>query len=129
MTGLLVWRWCQVAPPACPWGRSEGNLDRYHNNVHRDTAGALGPEVELDALSRSVTSVPDDLAKQYRAALDRIAMALNGWEPPGKPPSRRPRGWNLVSASCLCPRNIRIAGSTLAVGEIIRSVCGQPFMP
>lgn len=105
---------------------------RYHNQRFAEIATELGLSV-ADAGTRgwAITALRDEeAAEEYERELHALAAALTDYRAaapdrsskPTAPPSR-------IVAACGCPRRIRIAHGTLAIGPIVCGVCGQDFTP
>jgi hypothetical protein len=109
-----------------------GKPQRYHNSHYRDEAQRLGLSVDWTkhGIGFSDTSVPDHTADYYGPAIAQLAAALDHWQAPQR---ARSESYNGVTATCGCPRTIRLrsqhGAEELADKPIICTACGKPFMP
>ncbi len=106
---------------------------RYHNKHYKNLAEELGITVEFDkTIGWSATTVPDPTAAAYADQLLALADAMTLWRldepfPDGTTTPRR--STNLIAATCLCDRRIRVAASTLAGAPITCAACDGVFQP
>jgi hypothetical protein len=121
---------------------------RYHNDRYRQIATEMGIHVERDAsIGWSLTSMPGETADEYADTIADLGSVLNAYRnrvgfallPPmggsgdkiakPKDPNAPVKPPTNVACVCECspPRRIRLAVSTLALGEIRCQVCGTNF--
>jgi hypothetical protein len=114
-------------------GPSTSAEGRYHNRDYRDAAELLGldaaiPSGETTGSGWSHTSLARGTLGRYRPEIDALDRALRSWRPTAQIKATR-ASRNLQAAVCTCspPRRIRVSGRNLAVGDIVCSVCCNPF--
>jgi len=106
-----------------------GSEGRYHSSRYRDAARQLGLDVgDYGGSGWSETELARGMLTKYQAEIRALDRALRNWQPtPQVKATRKTR--NLVPAACQCspPRRIRVSAGVLAKGDILCSICGQPF--
>jgi curved DNA-binding protein CbpA len=104
---------------------------RYHNQKFKAHAEELGITVEHDSrIGWSITTVPEATARRYAVQIAALAEAMTLWRHAEQQTTRGGNGsrsTNLLAASCLCGRLIRIAASTLAMAPVICTACDGKF--
>ena len=100
---------------------------RYHNRHYKALAEELGLVVEQDtSIGWSATQVPDATANRYTAEITAIDAALVAYRR-AEPRTSSTKNTNLIAATCICARRIRVAPRTLAQAPIICGVCRTGF--
>jgi hypothetical protein len=103
---------------------------RYHNAKYKALAEELGLLVERDpVIGWSLTTLAPATATAYADTIADLDRAITLHRRHEAPSAGGARPGNLVPAACACPRRIRVAPGTLALGAIICSVCASEFPP
>jgi hypothetical protein len=101
---------------------------RYHNRRYKALAEELGLQVASPgAFGWASTSLTDGARHEYRRELTRLGSALTLFRRAERPAGAKPASTNLLPCVCDCGRKIRVARSTLEVGDILCGVCGGTF--
>lgn len=123
---LLAWLLHQAAHGAT--GAATASEGRYHSVDYRDAAERLG----LDVTHRpggpgfGETALATGTLTRYRAEVDQLRKALADWEPTVTRASQR----GPAKFVCSCqpePRTFRMNAGPAAKGDIMCTICGQPF--
>jgi hypothetical protein len=106
---------------------------RYHNRQFKLLADELGLNAEHDPkIGWSVTDVPMfPTGRLYARQVTDLQAVLTLWrlDDHAATPGTTRRNSNLIAATCLCSRIIRVAPSTLATAPITCQACGGKFEP
>ena len=107
-----------------------GSEGRYHSVGFADVARKVGldvSETRIPGVGYQIDGLARGTLTRYAGEIRALDRAIADWNPALLRKTRRDR----ISYSCLCdpPRRVLMYANVAGVGDVVCSVCGQPFEP